>query len=82
MALPWNRRLERRSPKQWLIKVLAGDETVVLNAHFGVRQTPDGLLATLENYEIGASYVDHVISLGVPGRGRLAGPQAPPPDEG
>lgn len=71
MALPWNNRIDRSSPRQWLIRQLAGEETVVLNARFTVRQVDDGLLATLDNFDEGSSLVAHTVSLGIPGRGRL-----------
>lgn len=67
---PWG-RVDRASPRQWLISRLAGRSTVVLNAHFGVRPVDDGIVASLENAEVGDTYVENTTGLGIPGRGRL-----------
>lgn len=73
MPLPWNSELDRASPRQALIRWLAGPDTVVLNAHFGVVQVEDGFLATLENAEDGSTLVEATRGLGIPGHGRLSG---------
>lgn len=72
MMLPWNNHLDRASPRQWLIRQLAGDETVVINARFGVALLDDGALSTLENFDEHGSLVQNVRGLGIPGHGRLA----------
>jgi hypothetical protein len=44
MAAPWNTKIHRASPRQWLIRRLAGHQTVILNAKLGVRgvESPEG----------------------------------------
>jgi hypothetical protein len=44
MTAPWKKYTHRASPRQWLIRRLAGNQTVILNAKLGVRgvESPEG----------------------------------------
>jgi hypothetical protein len=67
---PWNRRINRTSPRQWLVLKLVGTETVVANADFTVAELEDGsYLSTLVNVE-GDTLVSDVRGLHLPGVSR------------
>jgi hypothetical protein len=71
-AAPWNRKVERRTPREWLIRHLAGQSTVVLNADFGIEHTnPGRVIAVLLNANSGETLIEKTTGLGIPGMGRL-----------
>ena len=49
MLAPWNKHEHRASPRQWLIRRLAGSMTVVLNAHVATHVLDGEVRAVLLN---------------------------------
>lgn len=49
MQAPWNKHEYRASPRQWLIRRLAGSMTVVLNAHLATHVAGDEVRVVLRN---------------------------------
>jgi hypothetical protein len=74
MPAPWNAKIERATPRQWLIRKLAGQGTVVLNADFSIEHTRPGYgITVLLNAHSGDTLVDKTTGLGISGFGRLGG---------